>query len=349
MTKKYGIVGYGAYVPRYRIKVEEIAKVWGSDPRQIKEGLLVEEKSVPGLDEDTVTISVEAGRNALARAHIDRKKIGALFVGSESHPYAVKPSGTIVAEALGIGPNYLTADLQFACKAGTAGMQCCIGLVKSGEMEYGMAIGTDTSQGRPGDALEYTAGAGGAAFVLGPDPLAEVEGMFSFTTDIPDFWRRPGQEFPRHGARFTGEPGYFRHLVSASRGLMEKTGLVAKDFDWAALHMPNGKFPLRAAKMLGIDKEKVLPGLVVTKIGNAYAGSSILGLTQILDTVAKPGDRILLTSFGSGAGGDSFSLIVTDKLLERRDLAPKTQDYINRKTYVSYGEYVKLKKKLKGF
>ncbi|HLC76616.1 MAG TPA: hydroxymethylglutaryl-CoA synthase [archaeon] len=342
-----GIVGYGAYIPRFRIKVEEIAKVWNTNAAAIKDGLLVDEKSVPNDDEDTVTISVEAARNALARAGIQGSKIGAVYIGSESHPYAVKPSGTIVAEALGIGPNYSTVDTQFACRAGTTSMYICMGLVKSGMIDYGLAIGADTAQGRPGDALEYTAAGGGAAFVIGRDPLAVMEDVYTYTTDTPDFWRRPGEEFPSHGGRFTGEPGYFKHITSAINGLMEKMGLKPNDFDYAALHMPNGKFPLRAAKMVGLDKEKVLPGLIVTKIGNTYAGSSVLALTQILDTVAKPGQRILLASYGSGAGGDAFSFIVTDKLLERVSLAKRTQDYIDKKTYLSYGEYVKLRRKLK--
>ena len=155
-----GIVSYGTYIPRYRIKVEEIARIWGENAEVIKNGLGVEQKSVPSFDEDTATIAVEAGREALKRAKIDPKKIGAVFVGSESHPYAVKPTGTIVAEALGVGNDYFCADLEFACKAGTTAMQICYAMVKAGMIEYGIAIGADTSQSRPGDPLEYTAGAG---------------------------------------------------------------------------------------------------------------------------------------------------------------------------------------------
>ncbi len=342
-----GIVGYGAYVPRFRIKIEEIAKVWNTNASSIREGLMVEEKSVPDDDEDTVTISVEAARNALARAGIPGSKIGALYIGSESHPYAVKPSGTIVAEAIGAVPDVMVADLEFACKAGTAAMQVCSALVRAGDIEYGLAIGADTSQGKPGDALEYTASAGGAAFVIGRDPLAVIEATYSYTTDTPDFWRREGEDFPRHGSRFTGEPAYFKHLTSAAKGLMDKTGLKTGDFDFVAFHTPNGKFPLRAAKMLGFEKEKLLPGLVVQKIGNTYSGASLLALTAILDA-ANPGQKILLTSYGSGAGGDAFALTVTDKILERRDKAKKTQDYIAKKEYIDYGTYVKLRKKLKG-
>jgi len=341
-----GIVGYGCYIPRLRISVEEIARVWGNDAEAFKNGLIVEEKSVPEMDEDTVTISTEAGRNALLRAGIDPKKIGAIYIGSESHPYAVKPSGTVVAEALGLGNSLMAADFEFACKAGTAAMQCCYGLVKAGVIDYGLAIGADTSQGRPGDALEYTAAAGGGAFIIGKDPLAKLEGTVSYTTDTSDFWRREGEDYPSHGARFTGKPAYFKHVITASKNLMEKLSLKPDDFNHAVFHMPNGKFPLTASKILGFRHEQIKNGLIVSRVGNFYSGSSPVGLCAVLD-IAKPGDRILMTSYGSGAGSDSFSFVVKDKILERRDKARKTEEYIKNKENIDYGVYVKLRRKLK--
>ncbi|MFH1445479.1 MAG: hydroxymethylglutaryl-CoA synthase [Nanoarchaeota archaeon] len=341
-----GIVGYGAYVPRYRITIDEIAKVWGQDAQALRKGLLVDEKSVPAMDEDTITISVEAARNALLRAGIDPAKIGALYIGSESHPYAVKPSGTVVAQTLGLSTNLMMADFEFACKAGTAAIQCCYGLVKAGEIEYGIAIGADTAQGKPGDALEYTAAAGGAAFIIGKDPAAKIEGMYSYTSDTSDFWRREGQQYPEHGARFTGKPAYFNHVISATKGLLEKLSLKQDDFDYVVFHMPNGKFPTTVCKDLGFPLEKLEQGLVVKRMGNCYSGASPVGLSTVLD-VAKPGSRILVTSYGSGAGSDSFSFMVTDKILERRDNAPKTEYYLKNKHNIDYGTYAKLRGKLK--
>src|SRR3989338_5473110 len=173
-----GIVGYGAYIPKYRINAETIARVWGADTRRIVDGLGIQEKSVPGKDEDTATIAVEAARNALARALINPKDLGAIYVGSESHPYAVKPTAGIVGEAIGAGNNYTAADTEFACKAGTAALQMCMGLVQAGMIKYGLAIGADNSQAAPGDALEYSAAAGGAAFLVGREEkelLAEIK------------------------------------------------------------------------------------------------------------------------------------------------------------------------------
>lgn len=342
-----GIVGYGAYVPRNRIKTEEIARQWGKDPGAISRGLLIQEKSVPGLDEDTITISVAAGRGALDRAGIDPSKIGALYVGSESHPYAVKPSGTIVSEVLGIGPDVHVADFEFACKAGTEAMFVALGLVESGRVEYAMGIGADTSQGAPNDALEYSASAGGAAFIFGEaNQLAEVVDTYSYTSDTPDFWRREGEFYPRHSGRFTGEPAYFKHVLSASREMLRKTGLKASDFRFAVFHMPNGKFPLSAGKQLGFTKEQLEVGWLVPTMGNTYSGSSPTGLAAILD-VAEPDDLIFMTSFGSGAASDSFVFKATDLLPERRGLAPTVRELMDRpKRYLTYGEYAKYREKI---
>ena len=342
-----GIVGYGAFIPRNRIKAEEIARQWGKDPAAIRRGLMLEEKSVPGLDEDTITISVEAGRAALERAGIDPRLVGALYIGSESHPYAVKPSGTVVAEALGLGPDLHVADFEFACKAGTEAMFVALSLVESGRVQYAMGIGTDTSQGAPNDALEYSASAGGAAYLFGTQHvLVQVVETYSYTTDTPDFWRREGEFYPRHTGRFTGEPAYFKHVTAATRAILERTGLKPADFRYAVFHMPNGKFPLSVGVDLGFTKKQLETGWIVSTMGNTYSGSSPTGLAAILD-VADPDDLILITSFGSGAGSDSFVLRATEHLPERRGRAPTVRSMLDgRRRYLTYGQYATYRGKI---
>ncbi|MFH0896445.1 MAG: hydroxymethylglutaryl-CoA synthase [Candidatus Bathyarchaeota archaeon] len=344
-----GIVSYGVYIPQWRIKVEEISKVWGQDAERYGKSLLVDEKSVPSLDEDAATMAVEAARNALKRSpQVDPKEIGAIYVGSESHPYAVKPTATIVAEAIEATPSLTAADMEFACKAATAGIQACMGLAKAEYIKYGMSIGSDTAQSRPADVLEYTAAAGAAAYIIGnKDVIADIDGTYSVTEDIPDFWRRDGADFPQHTGRFTGEPAYFAQVVNCSRGLMKKMGTSPKDYTYVVFHEPNGVFPLTAARILGFEREKILLSLVVKKIGNTYSGSALMGLAAILDH-AKAGDRILMTSYGSGAGSDSFSIVVTDKIEENRALAPSVECYIDRKEYVNYALYSRLKNQFRG-
>ena len=339
-----GIVGYGAYIPRYRLPGSEIARVWmggsGAPP--------VHEKAVAGPDEDVVTMAIEAGRNAVACAGIDPQRIRAVWVGSESHPYAVKPTSTIVAESLGASADVLAADWEFACKAGTEAVQASLGMVGSGMAQYILSIGMDTAQGRPGDALEYTAGSGGAAFILGPaiKSYAVYQGSYSYVTDTPDFWRRAGEEYPSHGDRFTGEPAYFAHTLAAASNLMDAMNTTAADYDFAVFHQPNVKFPARAAKLLGFSQDQIQAGLLANEIGNVYSGSCMIGLTAVLD-IAEPGDRILMVSYGSGAGSDAFDLVVGERIKDLPRNRPTAADYIARRSEIDYGQYVRFRDKLK--
>jgi len=337
-----GIIGYGSYIPMYRLTNTEISRVWAG-----RGGGPIKEKAVAGLDEDAITIAIEAARNAMLRAKIAPEQIRAVWVGSESHPYAVKPSSTIVAEALGATPYLLAADLEFACKAGTEALQAAIGVVGSGMGDYALAIGADTAQGRPGDELEYTAASGGTALIAGPaeQALAICTGSLSYVTDTPDFWRRAHEHYPRHGGRFTGEPAYFYHIQSAVQILMEELRLQAEDFTYAIFHQPNTKFPDRVGKRLGFTAAQIGPGLLSGIIGNTYAGASVTGFSAVLD-IAQPGDRILLASFGSGAGSDAFVWEVTPAIEERRDKAPKVADYIRRRVEIDYALYARYRSKL---
>ncbi len=342
-----GIVGYGTHIPRYRIKVEEIAKVWGADAPSYKRGLNLNEKSVPAPDEDCATLSVGAAKNALCRSGINPQDIGAVYVGSESHPYAVKPTGTIVSDAIGACPYVHTADLEFACKAGTEGMFIALHLVKSGAVPYALAIGADTSQGAPSDALEYSAAAGAAAYIMGSENLvAELIDTHCYMTDTPDFWRRETAHYPEHGGRFTGAPAYFKHVNGATHAILDKTGMKPEDFNYAIFHQPNGKFPVVAAKKLGFKEPQYKYGLLSPTLGNTYSGSSPMGLAATLDE-AKPDEYILLISYGSGSGSDAFIFKTTDKLPEVRGLAPRLRKQLDEnKFYLEYGAYAKHRRKI---
>ena len=346
---KAGIVSYGGYVPRYRITPKDIGAVWGVDGEAMGRGLNIRAKSVPGPDEDVITMSVEAARNALKKApHIDPKDVGAIYVGSESHPYAVKPSATIVAEAIEAAPVMTAADYEFACKAGTAAIQTCMGLTISEMYRYGMAIGSDTSQGAPSDALEYSASAGAAAFVIGRDHLmATIDSTVSYTTDTPDFWRREGQAYPSHGGRFTGEPAYFKHVMSCANLLFKRAGTGPEDYDFAVFHQPNGKFPVRVGKMLGFNDKQMDTGLLVREIGNTYSGAIMVGMCAIFD-IAKPGQRMFAVGYGSGAGSDAFDITVTDGIDGINRRAGRTmRSMVEDTKFVDYATYAKFRKKIR--
>ena len=341
-NRDVGLVGHGAYVPRYRLAGEEIARVWrGKDA-----GWPVKQKAVAGIDEDTATMSIEAARNAMWRAAIDPKELKALWVGSESHPYAVKPTSTIVAEFLGASPETLAADWEFGGKAGTEALQACIALVGSGMADYAMCIGMDAAQGRPGDALEYTTAAGGAAVIVGPaeESVAIIEGSISYVTHSMDIWRRPGARYYSNALRSTGSEAYNDHVKAAASQLLSELGRSAADYQHVIFHQPDNKVPRRAAEALGFSYDQYAAGFLVEDIGSTHAGSVLLSLSAVLD-VAAAGERILVVSFGAGAGSDAFSLVVTDRIYAPRLAAPCVSDYVKRRRDIDYATYARFQGK----
>jgi hydroxymethylglutaryl-CoA synthase len=337
-----GIEGYGAYIPINRLPTTEIARVWhggGAGPNR--------EKAVASMDEDTTTMAVEASRIAALMAGVSQG-LGAVFVGTESKVYAVKPTSTIVAQALGCH-NILAADFEFACKAGTEAIQVLTGLVGSGMIRHGLAAAVDTAQGRPGDDLEYTAGSGGAAYVIGhagQHTIARILGSVSYVSDTGDFWRRQGEKYPRHLSRFTGEPAYFHHIETAVKNLFSEFGTKPSDFEFAVFHQPNPRFPVEAATRLGFTMKQIEVGLLNPMIGNTYSASSPLGLAAVLD-VARPGDKILLASFGSGAGSDAFIIEAQESLPTKRKLGVPVRELVEDATRIDYAVYSKFREKLR--
>ena len=190
--EKVGISGYGVYIPRYRLDLSTLNKVWGKEVKGVK--------SFPGKYDDQATYACNSSLNALKHAGIEGKEIKFIQVGSESKIYAVKPTASIVAGLLKT-EDCFAADIEFACKAGTQAIINAYNFVKTNG-GYGLGIGADSAQGAPNDELELTAGDGGAAFIIGSkEPIAVIEGTASYTTDTSDFWRNEGEKFPKHAGR----------------------------------------------------------------------------------------------------------------------------------------------------
>ncbi|MGB9707140.1 MAG: hydroxymethylglutaryl-CoA synthase [Microgenomates group bacterium] len=332
-----GIVSYGFYIPKYRIRIEEIARVWGKSPEEVKNSLLIEEKAVASVDEDSLTMAYEASTMALDDFK-EKEKIKVVFFGSETPPYAVNPASTILANFLGIENNYLANDHQFACKASTGALISSLGLIDYGFTDYALVVASDKATAKTHDALEYTAASYSVALLVGKkNSILEILGFESFSSDTPDFWRREGIRYPSHGGRFTGKPSYFYHIEKASKSLLEKLKIKPTDFEYAVFHMPNGKFPQEASKSLGFTKEQILPGLIVSYLGNGYTASALMGLVAILQQ-AKENDLIFFASYGSGAGSDAFVFRVTEKIKDKKQPFKST---VKEKSYIDYPTYLK--------
>jgi hydroxymethylglutaryl-CoA synthase len=332
---KTGITSYGFYIPQYRIRVADIAKVWGKNSFEIERSLGVKEKAVSTAAEDSLTMAYESSSIAM-EGH--KEPIGALFLGTESPVYAVNPSSTILGELLDIGNNYLAYDTQFACKAATGALISALALVESKQIKSALVVASDKATGKPHDALEYTAASGSVSLMVGEkNPILIVDAWESFSSDTPDFWRREGIKYPSHGGRFTGKPSYFKHINGSVKAILSKTNHKPEDFAYAVFHMPNGKFPVQVASQLGFSSSQIEKSLIVSELGNSYTASALMGLVATLEYV-KPGEKILFASYGSGAGSDAFIFTATAEIEKKRLIFSKK---MNEKQYIDYPTYLK--------
>ncbi len=350
-----GIVSVGHYVPYLRLEMAELAQQWDV-PAQLERAYRLNGRNrvaVNAEDEDTVTLAVAAAERALATLPKDAR-ITSVLVGSESHPYAVKPSAVIVAEALGLAPDVFASDLEFACKGGTAAVLLSTALVKSSFGAYALAIGSDCPQSAPGSLLEASVGAGACAIVIGPEAhaIATIEAAASAGSDLTDFWRRDGAPYPSVVGKFSVDEGYMAHSERVARALFEATSTSAGDYAACVFHQPYASLPSALAKSLGFTAAQAKPGLISARIGNTYSGSSLLALGAVLEK-AQSGERILLVSFGSGAGSDGMVLRVAPGIDQWRKArmekglvsleAELGQDHTDR---LSYGQYARAQGKI---
>ena len=369
---KVGIIGYGVYIPLQRIKSEHIARARERRRKdlpqfldKVRNGLLLREKSVAALSEDSITIATEAALNAVEMSGLDPSKIETVAVGSESKPYAVGTIARHVASFLGLGNNVYVADLEGACNSGMQSNAFVESQILSGRINYGLAVGTDVAQAPVGDPLEYACGAGAGAFLLGrDDPVATITDTAAYSTLTLDFWRRDGAMVPSHFGRTTVE-AYIKHVVGAIEELLLKHPDVAlKDFDYLTFHQPSGYMPMKTCKTLAQERidildhpelenrirltpefieEKVRPWLRVLDTGNTYAASTLIATSDILDH-AKPGQNMLAVSYGSGAYTIATWLRIEDSILQRRGKTPTVREYVNRRRELDIVAYEKLMK-----
>jgi len=328
-----GIVGYGTYLPRYRIRVEEIAKVWGSRGRG--------EKSVNATDEDAITMAVEAGLNAIQCSGIDPSTgIDAIYLATDSSPYIEQSPTGRIKEVLGMGAEVDIADFMASPRASIAALKASVDAIETKRVKNSLILGADCRPAEPGSDLELTFGVGAGALVLGTDGImAEVEDIYTYSTAFVDRWRGRQDDFVRsYDYRFTREYGYVNHVVSAVNGLLKKMGATIEQFQHVVLQEPDGRVPREAAAELGIKKEQI-SGSIFGEVGDTGASSVLIGLAAVLER-AKPGERILAVSYGSGTS-DALSFVVLDEIDKNRGRRPSLECYLKNKEYIDYPKYMR--------
>jgi hydroxymethylglutaryl-CoA synthase len=304
-----GICSYGGYVPRYRLNRGAIYKSMGwINPANIANA--GGEKAVANFDEDSITMAVAAGIDALRG--VDRATVEGVYFASTTMPYKERLNAGIVTAALGLNDQIRAADFSGGIKSGTTALLAAIEGVESRRANNIVVTAADSRLGKPASPQELIFGDAGASLVVGSDNvIAEFKGAYSITYDFVDHFRGEFARFDRQWEdRWIRDAGFMEILPESVGGLLEKTGLKISDFAKVIYPCHYGAARKGLNKKLGIAPEMDQDNLQ-KQVGETGSAHALLMLIGALET-ASPGDKILLVSFGSG--GDAMVFEVTEKI-----------------------------------
>ncbi len=293
-----GITSYGAYIPFYRLGKETAG--WG----------LPTEKPVCNFDEDSITMAVAAGMDCIDGR--DREAVDGLLFATTTSPYVEKQGAALVAAAVDLRRDIITNDVTNSLRAGTQALRAALDSVKAGSARQVMVTVADCRTGTPGSEFDRTSGDGAGALLIGDDDvIASIVDSYSVSDELMDIWRAEGDTRVRSWEdRFILQTGYLSVMPEAVRGLLKKTGLSVGEIDRAVLYGPNPRRHQEMWRQLGFQPEQVQDPLFGS-MGNTGSAYPIMLLIAALEE-ARPGQKILLASYGDGA--DAILLETTDKI-----------------------------------
>lgn len=334
-----GIVGYGAYVPEWRIAAKEINSAWPTSMRV--PGL--QTKAVTDLDEDVITMAIMAAERAFSHAVVKSEEVEAIYLASTSAPCDDKSGAALIQTVLGLSNQVVPVDITHSTRAGTIALKACLNQVQSGQISLGLVIASDNRVAPGGDMLEYSQGAGAVALLLGKQGIiAEISGWSSATNEFTNVWRPYGESFLRRhdDNRVERELGYLRTVVKTGKNLLNQLSIAGKDVNYLAAAEPDGKCIQAVAKSLGMAAETAVAGNIAPVIGDTGAAAPLLGLASVLGQ-GNPGEKALVISYGSGCGSDAFAVEIKAPILEKRQRSISFEQVIAGGRTLSYPAYAK--------
>jgi 3-hydroxy-3-methylglutaryl CoA synthase len=298
------------------------------------------EKAVANFDEDSITMAVSAAVDSLQGT--DRNGIDGLYLATTTAPYLEKLGSSIVAEAADLRTAITTVDFANSLRAGTLALRSALDAVKAGSAKQVLVTASDLRIPQARSEFEPVLGDGAAAVIVGSEKvIVEIEDSYTVSHEILDVWRTSGDVYVRSAEdRFMADEGYLKVLPMAVGGLLNKCNLSPRDFAKAVFYAPDARRHREMTARLGFDAKTQIPDPLFNTVGNTGASFALLMLVSALEE-AKPGDRILLASYGDGA--DAFVLRVTEEfknLGERRGV----KGYLKSKKIIpDYLTYAKWK------
>jgi hydroxymethylglutaryl-CoA synthase len=296
----YGILSYGAYVPRHRLQHAELGDALG-----VKAGRGA--RTVAAFDEDSTTMGVEAARRAL-----NGVRPGSIYFATTAPAYFDKTNASAIHAALDLGHEGFAVDLAGSARGGA-------GALRAAAASGGLAVLSDLRSGRPASADERDGGDAAAAFLFGDaEPaIAGVIGEASATAEFLDRWRAPGEPASRVWEERFGLEVYLPLIEDAVKRALAAAGVEQPDH--VVVSSPHSRVAATAAKKYIPARPGEAPALGYT--GAADAG---LKLAAVLDRAA-PGETILVLTAADGC--DATVLRTTERITDGRAGEPVADQF----------------------
>ena len=332
-----GIMNYGIYIPKYRLGRDVVAKAWG--PRYISG-----ERAVANHDEDSLTMATEAALNCLLGT--DPKTVEGLIFASTTSPYLEKQASTLVATAADLPLEIYTADQLSSLRAGMAALRSAMDAVKGGSAKNILVVAADTRKGEPGSDSEQLFGDGAAAVTVGENGVvASLEGFYSLSEEFMDSWRKQDDDFIRKGdAAFVQAYGYGRMVPNCIQGILKKYEMKISDITHFVIPAADSRGYARVTKTLNLPAGSYPEDPLLTTVGDTGAAAPLMLLAAVLEK-AKPGERILLCSYGAG-NADAFILRVTPEIESLKDRRGVAHFQASKKPLTHYEKFLKFQNTL---
>jgi hydroxymethylglutaryl-CoA synthase len=327
-----GITSCGYHVPFCRLEREKIGQAWA---RRTGKG----ERAAIYFDEDALTLGLEAAQRCIDER--GKAGIAGFYFASTSAPFKQRSSASFMAAACDLPSECETSDFAGTIRSATSALRAGVDAVGSGRLARVLIAAGEVRDGQPEESEEEWFGDAGSAVMIGREGvIAEILDCISRSDDLLDEWRRDTDEFIQtQSSRFATERGYQANLVAVGQALLQKQNLQPQDIAKIIIPSPDGRAHANVAKKLGFQDGQMQNPLF-QEIGACGSAAPFLLLAAALET-AKPGDRLLLLSYGEGA--DGFLLQVTDEI-SKREVTNSLSDHLSEKRlYPSYTVYKKMR------
>jgi 3-oxoacyl-[acyl-carrier-protein] synthase III len=318
LNQRAGILGTGHSYPEGILTNEELERIVETSDEWITTRTGIKQRRKAAPDEYTSMFAVRAARQAIERARLDPADIDLLLCATVTPDQILPSTGCIVQAALGTN-NAAAMDIVAACSGFLYGVSLADSMIRTGQVRHAVVVGAEILT----QYVDYTDrqtcvlfGDGAGAAVLGP-----VEnGRGILASKIKSDGRYEEQLFsPGGGTRKKPTPEtlaagdhYFkmrgnelfkvavRSMAEISREVLEQAGVKSEDISLFIPHQANQRITEAVADRLNVDLSKVYSNIAVH--GNTSSASIPIALDECVSAGRiKPGDLVLMASFGGGA------------------------------------------------